>query len=205
MLIGVDFDNTIVCYDRLFHRVCVERELIPADTPVNKSDVRNYLRAAGREDAWTEIQGYVYGARMLEAEPFPGVLDFFRGCREANLDVCIVSHKTVHPFLGAQYDLHRAASDWLAAQDFHDPGGIGLPRDRVYFELTKEAKLARIASNGCTHFIDDLPEFLGDEGFPAAVQRLLFDPNGLYLHDRRFERVGSWLRMKELFGRPIPT
>jgi len=85
MLIGIDFDNTIVCYDALFHRVCRERGLIPAEVPINKTDVRNYLRQAGREDAWTEMQGYVYGARMSEAAPYPGVLDFFRSCRAAAL------------------------------------------------------------------------------------------------------------------------
>jgi hypothetical protein len=34
------------------------------------------LRALGKEDVWTELQGYVYGARMAEAEAYPGVLDF---------------------------------------------------------------------------------------------------------------------------------
>lgn len=71
MLLGIDFDNTIVCYDALFHRVCRERGLIPAEVPINKTDVRNYLHQAGREDAWTEMQGYVYGAQMSEASPFP--------------------------------------------------------------------------------------------------------------------------------------
>ena len=33
MLIGVDFDNTIVCYDGLFHRVAVEQGLIPQKFP----------------------------------------------------------------------------------------------------------------------------------------------------------------------------
>ena len=30
----------------------------------------------------------------------------------------------------------------------------------MYFEETKEAKLQRIVDCGCTHFLDDLPEFL---------------------------------------------
>src|SRR5262245_43078397 len=45
MLIGVDFDNTIVSYDALFHRIATERDLIPADLPVNKTAVRDHLRA----------------------------------------------------------------------------------------------------------------------------------------------------------------
>ena len=75
--IGIDFDNTIACYDQLFHRMALEKGLIPADLPEGKSQVRDYLRHGGKEDAWTELQGHVYGARMGEAPPFPGVIEFF--------------------------------------------------------------------------------------------------------------------------------
>jgi FMN phosphatase YigB (HAD superfamily) len=197
MRIGVDFDNTIVCYDALFHRVCRERNLIPAGVPVNKSDVRNYLRRIGQEDAWTEIQGYVYGARMNEAEAYPGAVDFFRAARGAGGELCIISHKTRHPFRGPQYDLHQAALGWLEFNGFFDPARIGLPREAVFLELTKAEKLARISECGCTHFIDDLPELLTDPAFPAGVQRVLFDPNDLYPNERAYIRVKSWSEARE--------
>lgn len=192
MLLGIDFDNTIVCYDALFHRVCRERELIPAEVPVNKTDVRNYLRQIGREAVWTEMQGYVYGARMSEAAPYPGVLEFFRACRQAALPCRIISHKTRRPFLGEPYDLHAAATDWLEQHGFFNPADLALAHEHVFFELTKDAKLARIGAAGCTHFIDDLPEFLGEAAFHPNVQRTLFDPNQLYAAETRFTRAGSW-------------
>ncbi len=192
MHIGIDFDNTIACYDALFHRVCVEKGLIPPEVPVNKSDVRNYLRRTGNEPAWTEMQGYVYGARMAEAAPYPGVLEFFLACRAAATPVSIISHKTRHPFLGPPYDLHQSAQNWLEAQGFFDAGKIGLPRQNVFFELTKEAKLERIRTRGISHFIDDLPEFLSVPGFPGHVRRILFDPNGLYEQSREITRAASW-------------
>ena len=40
MLIGIDFDNTIVCYDRVFHKAALEKGLIPADLPPSKGRVR---------------------------------------------------------------------------------------------------------------------------------------------------------------------
>ena len=55
MRIGVDFDNTIVCYDEVFHRVALERKLISPSLRVNKGAVRDHLRTIGREDAWTEM------------------------------------------------------------------------------------------------------------------------------------------------------
>jgi hypothetical protein len=200
LIIGVDFDNTIVCYDALFHKICRERSLIPPDVPVNKSHVRNYLRNAGREDDWTEIQGYVYGARMAEAAPFPGVKAFFRAARLAGFGVCIISHKTRHPYKGGEYDLHRAAWDWLEHQGFFDPGEVGLPRAGVFFEMTKPEKLARVALCGCTHFIDDLPEFLAEPDFPVTTRRVLFDPNNLHPGDGAFTRITSWIEAGELFS-----
>jgi len=191
MRIGVDFDNTIVCYDEVFHRVACEQGLIPESVPVNKGAVRDYLRKAGRESEWTEMQGYVYGVRMRDAQPFPGVLEFFRRTRAAGIPICIISHKTRHPYKGPQYDLHAAALGWLELNGFFDPKRIGLARNDVYFELTLSAKLGRIAAAGCTHFIDDLPELLAEPEFPTKVSALLFDPAGAHKAEH-FRRVEAW-------------
>lgn len=200
MHIGIDFDNTVVSYDTLFHKVCVEKNLIPPAIPANKSDVRDYLRRIGREDAWTEMQGYVYGARMAEADVYPGVREFFARMRERGVPLAIISHKTRHPFLGPKYDLHQAAQDWLEKQGFFDAKQIGLARENVFFELTKEAKMQRIASTGVTHFIDDLPEILNAPGFPAGVKRVLFDPHDLYAKEANLMRQKSWVELLKLFS-----
>jgi hypothetical protein len=199
MLIGIDFDNTIVCYDELFHKVARERNLIPADLPVNKSEVRNFLRRAGKEDIWTEMQGYVYGGRMAEALPYPGVIEFFKACRAANVEVCIVSHKTRYPFLGEKYDLHQAAKNWLELQGFFDPDRIGLKRENAFFELTKAEKLQRIGSCNCTHFIDDLPEILSEHAFPPETMKILFDSADIYA-EQKFQRFQNWSQIALFFG-----
>ncbi len=195
MLVGVDFDNTIICYDGVFHKAALEQGLIPADIPATKGAVRDYLRQIGREDEWTKLQGHVYGARTHEASPFPGVLEFFTRCRQLTITVCIISHKTLYPFQGPIYDLHQAAQDWIESYGFYSPSGIGLSPRQVYFELTKQEKLDRITEAGCTHFIDDLREFLAESGFPAEVERVLFDPGSIYPVDHRFHRATSWLEI----------
>lgn len=177
MRIGIDFDNTIVSYDALFHKVALEQGLVPPETPVNKIAVRDHLRRIGREDRWTEMQGYVYGARMDEALAYEGVIDFIRRVGAAGHQIIIISHKTRHPFLGPQYDLHAAARAWIEHHLLSD-GRPLLPLERIFFELTKLEKLARIAACGCESFIDDLPEILLAESFPAQTARLLFDPEG---------------------------
>ncbi len=147
MRIGVNFDNTIVCYDSIFHRVAVERGLVPAELEVSKNSVRDHLRAANREAAWTEMQGDVYGARMAEVAAFADAIACLREWRRAGVEIFVISHKTRRPYAGEQYDLHRAAYGWQEQQHFFLPDGVGLPRENVFFELTKSAKLARITAS----------------------------------------------------------
>jgi hypothetical protein len=192
MRIGIDFDNTIVCYDDAFYRAARERDWIPGDVTPTKDGVRNWLRAAGREDDWTALQGYIYGARMDLAAPFPGVRDFLRIATEAGCAVDIVSHKTRHPYRGEKYDLHKAALGWLEAEGFFEDRTLGLDRTHVHLELTKDGKLARIGALGCDSFIDDLPELLGEPGFPADTRRVLFDPNDAAPDAPTYARVRSW-------------
>jgi len=215
-VIGIDFDNTIVCYDDVFAQVAVELGLVPPEVATSKTAIRDHLRAAGQEDRWTELQGTIYGPRMPDAPPFPGALEFFHACRTAGVPVAIVSHRTRFPYLGERHDLHAAARDWLTRHGFHDPAGIGLPADRVFFEETKEAKLARIADVGCTHFIDDLPELLAHPLFPRDVHRILFDPRGEHALIPGIDPASSWgqlgavllpspLPLGEAGGRPAPS
>lgn len=195
MHVGLDFDNTIVGYDALFHKVAREGGLVPDGIPVSKVSVRDYLRKIGREEAWTEMQGTVYGGRMAEAEAFPGVKAFLAWARTNTIAVSIVSHKTRHPFLGTQYDLHAAARAWIAASLCDEEGPLVADGD-VYFELTKDAKLARIGALECDIYVDDLPEILLAPGFPAGTQPLLFDPVGHHT-DAGLRRAAAWDSVRE--------
>jgi len=198
MRIGLDFDNTIVTYDSLFHTVAVEKALVPVDTAVSKVAVRDYLRKVGNEPAFTEMQGYVYGARMNEAEAYPGVIDFIRRARANGAEVVIVSHKTKHPFLGPKYDLHAAASGWIDAA-LRSGAEPLLAADGVFFELTKEEKIARIAACDCDYFIDDLPEILKMSGYPEKTARLLFDPEQNHDDEGVTARFTSWAGIQAFF------
>ena len=179
MRIGLDFDNTIVNYDFLFHKVAREQDVIPLDIPVNKVAVRDYLRRTNREEIWTEMQGLVYGARMSEALSYPGVIEFLRWVGHVGHEIAIISHKTKNPFLGPKYDLHAAASTWIE-KNLSENGNYLVPPDQVFFKLTKEEKLACIGDFACDVFLDDLPEILNARGFPTSTRRILFDPEGQY-------------------------
>jgi hypothetical protein len=195
MRIGIDFDNTIACYDGVFHAAALERGLIPAHLGSDKNAVRDYLNSDGRADEFTALQGYVYGARMELASPYPGFGEFVASARQAGHDLFIVSHKTRHPILGPRHDLHAAARGFLIER-----GLVGADRGQidpanVFFELTKEAKVARIAALRCQALIDDLPEIFASPDFPGTTRRILFDPVDQFTdlaRQRNLDRRGSW-------------
>lgn len=177
MLLGVDFDNTIVCCDQVFHQAARERGLIPAEVPVSKDQVRNYLRDRGLEDAWTELQGIVYGPRIQSAPPFPGVLDFLARCRQQGVPIRIISHKTTFSKVGVtRTNLRTAALGWMVTKRFFEMEGLGLSREDVLFGATRQEKIEHIRQSGCTHFIDDMEEVFLEETFPANVEKILFAP-----------------------------
>ena len=111
MLVGVDFDNTIVSYDALLHRLAVERGLVSADLPATKRSVK----AALSSEDWALLQAAAYGERIGEATVFPGAVEFFRHARERGVECAIVSHKTERPHAGPATDLRAAALGWMRA------------------------------------------------------------------------------------------
>jgi phosphoglycolate phosphatase-like HAD superfamily hydrolase len=188
MRIGVDFDNTIVDYEGVFHAAALERGLIEASLPKDKNAVRDFLNGSGRKDDFTALQGYVYGSRMELARPYPGFREFVSAARAAGHDVFIVSHKTRFPLLGPKYDMHDAARAFLSDREL--AGGEAVPHEQIYFEETKEQKIERASVLGVDAFIDDLPEILAMPGLTSRCRRILFAPNGA--GETRFEVCGSW-------------
>jgi len=199
--IGIDLDNTLVCYERLFLALAQERGLVPPDVTLSRIEVRNRLRAEDREHLWTELQGEAYGPRMQDAVPFDGALEFLARCKDAGATVFIVSQRTRHPYRGARHDLHDAALQWLEGRGFVGRDGTGLPRANVLFKRTPGDKLTAIAALDCNHFVDDLPELLGDDRFPASTVPILFDPTGAWPASR-VTRAASWNEVAALiFGK----
>jgi hypothetical protein len=191
MRIGVDFDNTLVCYDRAFATVGTEAGLLPADFTGGKDAAKSFLLRE-RPDGylWERLQGLVYGQRIDTAELADGAAEFFRRCRERNgSQVYVVSHKTVlahHDPL--RTDLRESALGWMRRQGFFERDGFGLDVSRVFFEDTRDAKVRRIGELDCEVFVDDLPEVLGHAEMPAGCRKILFSTE----HSGPFERAANW-------------
>lgn len=158
--LGLDFDNTLVEYDELFYTLAREKRLIERDCPANKKAIRNYLNEIGLEEAFTELQGEVYGLRILEAKPADGMIEALTKMRDKGYELMIVSHKTKKPYRGPAYDLRGMAMRWLEKYHFFEEGGLNMKKGSVYFEDSKKDKIKRIEELGCNIYIDDLLEIL---------------------------------------------
>jgi hypothetical protein len=126
--------------------------------------------------------------------PYPGFAGFVAAARKAGHELFIVSHKTRHPMLGPKHDLHAAARGFLAARGLVGDGASQIDPARVFFELTKQDKVARAAALRCEVFVDDLPEILAMPGFPDGMRRILFDPENQF-ENSSFHRSPSWTKI----------
>ena len=194
MIIGIDFDNTIASYDELMHRLALEWSLIPADLPKNKKQIRDAIRALpDGELRWRSLQTHSYGPGMPDARPMEGVKEFFARCKARRIPVWIVSHKTEFANFGdSTVKLRAAALDWLQKEGFLDGEHFGIGRERVFFEETREDKIARIRTLRITHFIDDLEETFLENSFPREVTRILLtshQPRGAF---SQWKSLATW-------------
>jgi len=200
MIVGTDFDNTLVGYDDVFLEAAREAGLMGPGEPMGKRALRDALRErAGGEMSWRELQALVYGERMGRARPHDGAIECLTRLRAAEIPCFVVSHKGSHAAIGDRtVDLRGPALEWLAAHGCFSAEGPGMTRDRVFFEDTRHDKLARIAALGVTHFVDDLVETFLEPEFPAGVVKILFDPSGAEpLHGMRsfsrWDDIGRYL------------
>lgn len=181
MRIGIDFDNTIILYDKLFHNLALESGLIDQSVPVNKRAVRDAVRAGPRGDiGWQELQAKAYGDYINRAEIAPGFKSFIEKGRAKGFEFFVVSHKTaVSNLTGGGPSLRQAALDWMDAQGFFDPNGLDFKRDNIFFEDVRTKKIERISNLGCSVFIDDLLEVFEERAFPKGVTKVIFTSDDL--------------------------
>jgi hypothetical protein len=171
--IGIDLDNTLISYDRLFYEIAAARRLVPVEFVGTKRDIRDHVRRVpDGEVEWQRLQAEVYGPAIAGAAAAEGALDFVRQARRGGAQLSIVSHKTALATMGREtVNLRDAARFWLRNSGMLGPHGVD--EEHLYFEETRADKIARIVSLECTHFIDDLEEVFNDPAFPAGVERLL--------------------------------
>ncbi len=175
--IGIDFDNTIVNYEDLFHQESIRRKLFKKSQKKknSKNNLKNKLISNNREEEWTSIQGIVYGKKMLKAKPYTGSVKFInKYSNKKNFKIFIVSHKTLYPIIGEKINLHKISKNWIIKKKIFKNKKISWINKHVFFLQTKKEKIKKIIDLKCDYFIDDLNEIL--KKLPKRIKTIHFDP-----------------------------
>ena len=77
MIIGFDFDNTIIDYSKVF-KILINKKIKKKDSNLNKATLKNFLIKNKKENEWTVIQGEVYGKYIIEAKLYKGFIKLFK-------------------------------------------------------------------------------------------------------------------------------
>jgi hypothetical protein len=202
MIIGLDFDNTIVCYDQAIIKLSQSIPGLPPSIRRTKLGLRDHLRATGREAEWTAFQGTLYGPGMELAEPFEGALETMLQLIADRHRLVIISHRSRAPYAGPPHDLHAAARSWTAKR----LQSLGLflstldHANAVNFLETREEKIAMIGKLACDVFVDDLPEVLNDEHFPFQTMPVLFDPAREHVATDNTHPMNDWRHLPRILA-----
>jgi thiamine kinase-like enzyme len=175
MLVGLDFDNTLACYDNVFTVEARKLGLVPNEWQSTKQDLKDNLYSIKDGDkSWQRIQGQVYGPSMHKADLFPGVSRFLLRCKLQGHTVFIISHKTKYGhFDSSKTLLRQAALDWMHSKGFFDEDKFAILEENVFFANTRQEKVEKIKGLKLDVFVDDLEEVFSEYGFPD-INKVLF-------------------------------
>ena len=174
--IGLDFDNTIACYEFVFPKVAKKLGLVNNNWLGTKKELKNLLiNQPDGELQWQKLQGLVYGKYMSQAVLFPGVANFFLRCKRLNIQLYIVSHKTEYGhFDRDKIPLRKAALQWMKSKGFFNESKFCISSNIVFFCNTRKEKAEQISKLKLDAFVDDLEEMYSEPGFPGDIKKILF-------------------------------
>lgn len=200
LVIGIDFDNTIACYDHVFCNVARKLGMLADGDLLPKSQVKQLLLSqVDGELNWQKLQGKVYGKYMHLASLFPGVLEFLYLSKLKGHRVVVVSHKSEYGhFDEEKVSLRDAAMDWLHEIGIIDTSVSLLSKKDVYFASTRELKVKTIQELKCDYFIDDLIEVFKEPTFPQSIKKILFEPGQKHLGSDGINVARSWRQIQKM-------
>ncbi len=173
MNIGIDFDNTIAKYDKIFIETAKEYEFVSSNWLGNKQSLKKELQNKKKE--WMKLQGLVYGPLMRSAICFPGVKNFLIKAHFCNHKVFIISHKTIYGHYDeTKTNLRKQALAWLEENNFFNQKLYNLNKKNIFFCNTREEKVKKINELSLDFMIDDLNDIFRHNISPN-IKKVLFN------------------------------
>lgn len=171
--VAIDLDNTLIDYRAPLSVIASRLGLDSTD----RADIRQHLRRDAKgHKLWQNIQAEVYTSGLETAALADGSLEFLMQCKAQSVAVFVVSHKT--KWVGSGLN-HISLRD--RAKNFLVRTGVLfdlLPESRLYFESTRDAKVARVNELGVSILLDDLPEVLNHPDLSPDIEAILFKTDG---------------------------
>lgn len=173
--IGLDFDNTLACYDEVFAQSAKELGYLPVEYSCSKEFVkRELLKIPEGESKWQRLQGQVYGSAMNSAVLFSDAMSFAIRARQRGHRLFIVSHKTRYGHQDeTRTPLREKALQWMESKGFFDTSVFGIRPTDVHFCDSREEKVMRIKDLKIDVFVDDLECVFDEKKFPPT-RKILF-------------------------------
>tara|TARA_B100000886_G_scaffold339847_1_gene306651 strand:+ start:1089 stop:1709 length:621 start_codon:yes stop_codon:yes gene_type:complete len=196
MVIGFDFDNTIIDYSNSFKILAKKKKYNKINSNLDKNSLKDFLIKNKKQNEWTIIQGEVYGKYITRAELYKGFIKLFRYLLKKNIKIFIVSHKTKYPYLGKKINLRKEARKWIQKNIIYKNKIFNFSMKNVYFENSIEKKINRIVKLKCNIFIDDLPQILNL--LPKNIIKFLFNPNAKKKIKENYKTIESWAKFYDL-------
>ena len=191
MIIGIDFDNTIIDYNNLVYETGLSLGVLPDNVGCNKITIRDYLIEKGREQDWHKIQGLVYGKYIRHAKVMEGFSSFADLCYEKGWKIYIISHKTRDSIIGERFNLRSSALIWLEDNRIYGTD-IRAAVEGIFFESTRSEKVYRINQLGCDIMIDDLAEVLLHPDLSNEIIKILYDSHAKNTPNPGYFTAAGW-------------
>jgi hypothetical protein len=190
--VGFDFDNTIINYDNLFHKISLNKKLINKEVGKTKKEVKDFLIKNYSIGVWKNIQSEVYGKYIHLAKPNKKIIQLIKYLNNNNIEIYIISHKTKFPYVGKKINLHKISLKWINRNVLKKK----IKRKNIYFETTERKKISRIKDLRITHFIDDLDKILSI--LPKTIFKIKYSEDfkfgqikDKYFHKKNFDLIGG--------------
>ena len=174
MRIGIDFDNTILNYDKVFAFLS-KKEFGLNYKNLKKSQIRKKIIKIKSEKEWMRLQGLAYGKFIMRAEVNHGVQNFIKRLLINNHHVFIVSHKTLYGHYDvSKTNLRMQAFKWLDKNGFTNKKEIGIIKKNIFFAESITNKIKKINELKLDYFIDDLLIILTHQNLNKEIKKIHF-------------------------------
>jgi len=171
--LGIDLDNTVICYDKLIYDLAKKKypDLNFTKSNISKESIKKKIIKFYGNNQWTELQGLIYGEKILKADLYDNFKEVIKELKN-NFKIFIISHKTRYPVLGEKINLRNSAKNFLKNNKISFCENELIDQKRIYFAETKQEKIDIIKGQKIDIFIDDLDEILSE--LPKNIKKIHF-------------------------------